>query len=100
MDQSSVNCTIGIAGSTVSPKRATAILTTLAMTGERRSTLFSTGMARYQAQISGVSLMRKAPWYEARQLEGLMPFERGDAKITLDSIAEYYGGLYDDAEEI
>ena len=42
---------------------------------------------------------REAPWYEARRREGLMPGERGSAVITLDSMAEYYGGLYDDAEE-
>ena len=50
------------------------------------------------AELRGLT-HKEAPWYEARQREGLMPFERGDAEITLDSMAEYYGGLYDDAEE-
>jgi uncharacterized phage-associated protein len=34
----------------------------------------------------------EAPWNIAR--EGLGPGERGNRVITLDSLAEYYGGLY------
>jgi uncharacterized phage-associated protein len=36
----------------------------------------------------------EAPWRETRINAGLGPGERGDAEITLDSMAEYYGGLY------
>ena len=50
------------------------------------------------ASLSGLT-HREAPWYEARQREGLRPGERGNAKITLDSMAAYYGGLYDNAFE-
>ena len=49
------------------------------------------------ASLSGLT-HQEAPWYEARRREGLLPGERGNAEITLDSMAEYYGGLYN-AEE-
>jgi len=35
----------------------------------------------------------EAPWLDAREREDLAPGERGDAEITLDELAEYYGGL-------
>ena len=47
--------------------------------------------------LSGLT-HREAPWYEAREREGLLLGERGNAVISLDSMAAYYGGLYD-AEE-
>ena len=42
---------------------------------------------------------RELPWREARHRANLMLGERGNAEISLDSMAEYYGGLYD-AEEV
>ena len=36
---------------------------------------------------------REAPWVEARRREGLREGERGNAEITLDSMADYYGNL-------
>ena len=41
---------------------------------------------------------RELPWREARQRANLMLGERGNAEIPLDSMAEYYGGLYDEEE--
>ena len=35
----------------------------------------------------------ESPWLNARRREGLGPGERGEAEITLDDMAEYYGGL-------
>lgn len=35
----------------------------------------------------------EAPWLNARERAGLAPGERGDSEITLDDLAEYYGGL-------
>ena len=37
---------------------------------------------------------REAPWYNARERAGLVLGDRGNAEITLDDMAEYYGGLY------
>ena len=37
---------------------------------------------------------REAPWCNARERAGLVPGDRGNAEITLDDMAEYYGGLY------
>ena len=37
---------------------------------------------------------QEAPWCNARQRAGLVPGERGNSEITLDDLAEYYGGLY------
>ena len=42
---------------------------------------------------------REAPWRDARLRAGLTPGDRGTAQITLDSIAEYYTGLYIGGEE-
>lgn len=36
---------------------------------------------------------KEAPWRNARRKAGLAPGERGDAEITIDAMAEYYGGL-------
>lgn len=36
---------------------------------------------------------REAPWLDARERGDLAPGERGDSEITLDELAEYYGGL-------
>ena len=36
---------------------------------------------------------KEQPWREARERENLKPGERGNAVITHDSMAEYYGGL-------
>lgn len=41
-------------------------------------------------QLSDLTHMEE-PWKRAR--EGLTPNERGDKEITLESMAEYYGGL-------
>ena len=35
----------------------------------------------------------ETPWLNARERAGLAPGERGHAEITLDDLAEYYGGL-------
>lgn len=42
---------------------------------------------------------REAPWRDARWRAGLTPGERGSSQITLDSMAEYYTGLYIDGEK-
>jgi uncharacterized phage-associated protein len=44
--------------------------------------------AHYLSELSH----REMPWKEARK--GLSPGERGNREIPLDSMAEYYGGLY------
>jgi uncharacterized phage-associated protein len=36
---------------------------------------------------------REEPWLRARKREGLAPGQRGEAVITKDDMAEYYGGL-------
>jgi len=36
----------------------------------------------------------EAPWCNARQRDGLGLGERGSSEITLDDMAEFYGGLY------
>lgn len=36
----------------------------------------------------------ETPWLNARERDGLVPGERGNSIITLDDMAEYYGGLY------
>lgn len=42
---------------------------------------------------------QELPWREARRRARLSPGERGNAEILPDSMAEYYGGLYDDDGE-
>ena len=42
---------------------------------------------------------QELPWREARGRARLSPGERGNAEILPDSMAEYYGGLYDDDGE-
>jgi uncharacterized phage-associated protein len=39
---------------------------------------------------------REAPWLNARK--GISPGERGNAVITLDAMAEYYGALAEESE--
>jgi uncharacterized phage-associated protein len=36
---------------------------------------------------------REMPWINARERASLMPGERGNSEITLDDLAEYYGGI-------
>ena len=38
----------------------------------------------------------EAPWIEARRRVGLAPTERGTSKIRLDSMAEFYNGMFND----
>ena len=38
------------------------------------------------------------PWRNTRQDAGLRPGERGNAEIPLDSMADYYGGIYSDGQ--
>ena len=42
---------------------------------------------------------RERPWRSTRDKANLSNRQRGNAVIPLDLMAEYYGGLYDDAEE-
>lgn len=63
------------------------------LTGDERETVdvVLKHYGSYTAQYLSELTHQEAPWKDAR--DGLAPGERGSREITLDAMAEYYGGL-------